>query len=167
MTAIFLLFLFVTQLISFYFIALLYTKLSKFDDLEKQQGNLMREMDDSIGAYLSELKDENDRLIEKLTTQEISKPEAVMKEATATVVKQSSPAEDAQSVVQFTTPKMPVKLALKSYNATSSLAALPEQAEMDDRTHAIQLHDAGHSIEKIAKKLKKGKTEIELILKFR
>ena len=30
-------------------------------------------MDDSIGAYLSELKDENDRLIERLSTVEIEK----------------------------------------------------------------------------------------------
>ena len=54
------------QIIGFYFLALLYTKVSKFDDLEKKQRKLMEEMDDSIGAYLSELKDENDRLIERL-----------------------------------------------------------------------------------------------------
>src|SRR4051794_9029785 len=58
MTSLFLLFLFILQIISFYFLALMYTKLSKFDNLEKQQRKLMNEMDDSIGAYLSELKDE-------------------------------------------------------------------------------------------------------------
>ena len=67
MITIFLVFLFIIQIISFYFLALLYTKVTKFDDLEKKQRKLMTEMDDSIGAYLSELKDENDRLIEQLT----------------------------------------------------------------------------------------------------
>ena len=67
MTTIFLVFLFIIQIISFYFLALLYTKVTKFDDLEKKQRKLMAEMDNSIGAYLSELKDENERLIEQLT----------------------------------------------------------------------------------------------------
>ena len=67
MITIFLVFLFIIQIISFYFLALLYTKVTKFDDLEKKQRKLMAEMDNSIGAYLSELKDENERLIEQLT----------------------------------------------------------------------------------------------------
>lgn len=52
--------LFILQIMTFYFLALLYTKSSKYDDLEKKQQTLMREMDDSIGMYLTELKDEND-----------------------------------------------------------------------------------------------------------
>ena len=42
----------------------------------------------------------------------------------------------------------------------------PVEAE-DARTQVIRLHDAGQSIEEIAKQLGKGRTEIELILKFR
>ena len=38
---------------------------------------------------------------------------------------------------------------------------------MDDRTKAINLHDTGQTIEEIAKALGKGRTEVELILKFR
>lgn len=37
---------------------------------------------------------------------------------------------------------------------------------IDDRTRVIQLHEAGQSVENIAKKLGKGRTEVELILKF-
>ena len=49
-----LIFLFIVQIISFYFLALLYTKVSKFDDLEKKQRKLMVEMDDSlVHIYLS------------------------------------------------------------------------------------------------------------------
>ena len=86
MTTIFLLFLFVTQLISFYFLALLYAKVSKFDDLEKKQGKLMREMDDSITAYLSELKDENDRLIIQLASREESKSKVFVEGNAQTVL---------------------------------------------------------------------------------
>lgn len=155
MTTIFILFLFITQIVSFYFLALLYTKVSKFDDLEKKQRRLMSEMDDSIGAYLSELKDENDRLIAELSAKDekkVVKPIAEPKKEKAQVF------------------KVPVNLALKSYEATNSREnkTKPELAEVvDDRTKVIRLHEAGQSIEEIAKSLDKGKTEIELILKFR
>ncbi len=67
MLTIFIVILFIIQIISFYFLALLYTKVSNFDSLEKKQRKLMEEMDDSITAYLTELKDENDRLINQLS----------------------------------------------------------------------------------------------------
>ena len=60
-------FLFILQIISFYFIALLYTKLSKFQDLERKQENIMNEMENSFSAYLAEMKDENDRLLAELS----------------------------------------------------------------------------------------------------
>ena len=153
MTTIFLLFLFILQIITFYFLALLYTKSSKYDDLEKKQQTLMREMDDSIGLYLSELKDENDRLIEKLSKR-VDKEEIPV---TIKPIVESSP-----------TVKVPVNLALKSYQATKKYKNEPELVEeTDERTRIIRLYEAGQSIEEIAKTLGKGRTEVELILKFR
>ena len=64
---------------------------------------------------------------------------------------------------------MPVNLALKSYKAAGQVLEEPEvpvEAE-DARTQVIRLYEAGQSIEEIAKQLGKGRTEIELILKFR
>lgn len=66
MTTILIAVLFFLQLISFYFLIILNTKLAKFKDLEKKQERLMREMDDTISVYLTEMKDENDRLIKEL-----------------------------------------------------------------------------------------------------
>ena len=167
MTTIFLLFLFVTQLISFYFLALLYAKVSKFDDLEKKQGKLMREMDDSITAYLSELKDENDRLIIQLASREESKSKVFVEENAQTLVEPITTHKESSSEKKIHPPKFPVNLALKSYSATNLHTATNEQVEVDDKTRALQLHDLGHSIEEIAKKLGKGQTEVKLILKFR
>lgn len=173
MTTIFLVFLFIIQIICFYFLALLYTKVSKFDDLEKKQRKLMAEMDDSIGAYLSELKDENERLIEQLTirVQEPSSPKVTKGNEPAP--EESATLKDYEPVMSVTMPKIPVQLAIKSYKAVATgQGHNPEETTvapvaMDARTQAIRLHDAGQTIEEIAKKLGKGRTEIELILKFR
>jgi len=166
MITIFLVFLFIIQIISFYFLALLYTKVTKFDDLEKKQRKLMAEMDNSIGAYLSELKDENERLIEQLTVH-VQQP--AVKKTTVSASQESAASEEVRPVIRTGIPKMPVNLALKSYKAAgqaSEESKAPVEAE-DARTQVIRLYDAGQSIEEIAKQLGKGRTEIELILKFR
>jgi len=166
MTTIFIVFLFIIQIISFYFLALLYTKVTKFDDLEKKQRKLMVEMDNSIGAYLSELKDENERLIEQLTAH-VQQPS--LPKTTVRASHESAASEEVGPVMRANILKMPVNLALKSYKAAGrglEETLAPVEAE-DARTQVIRLHDAGQSIEEIAKQLGKGRTEIELILKFR
>ncbi|MBO0585757.1 hypothetical protein [Sporosarcina sp. E16_8] len=166
MTTILLMFLFIIQIISFYFLALLYTKVTKFDDLEKKQRKLMTEMDNSIGAYLSELKDENERLIEQLTVH-VQQP--ALPKKTVSASQESVAVTESRPEIRASIPKMPVNLALKSYKAAgqaSEETVAPVEAE-DERTQVIRLHDAGQSIEGIAKQLGKGRTEIELILKFR
>ena len=166
MTTVFLVFLFIIQIIIFYFLALLYTKVTKFDDLEKKQRKLMVEMDNSIGAYLSELKDENERLIEQLAVH-VQQPTIPKK--TVRVSQESATSEEVLPITRASIPKMPVNLALKSYKAAGQAieeTEVPVEVE-DDRTQVIRLYDAGQSIEEIAKQLGKGRTEIELILKFR
>jgi hypothetical protein len=170
MITVFLVFLFIVQIISFYLLALLYTKVTKFDDLEKKQRKLMAEMDNSIGAYLSELKDENERLIELLSEREgQTKIEKVSKSTLpAEIIPES---DEIIPALLVNRPKMPVNLALKSYAASTAQSLkqndVVEPAVEDDRTRTLNLHDAGYSDEEIAKKLGKGLTEVELILKFR
>ena len=67
MVSIILIVLFICQLLSFFLIMILNSKLAKFKDLEARQEKIIREMDDAIGAYLMEMKEENNRLIEELT----------------------------------------------------------------------------------------------------
>ena len=160
--------LFIVQIISFYFLALLYTKVSKFDDLEKKQRKLMVEMDDSIAAYLSELKDENERLIERLTTRD---RDPIANKVTSSILankqEQTAISEQTPPMIRVGKPTIPVNVALKSYNAVTTSQQGPTLEVDDDRVQALKLFDAGQSIEEIAKALGKGKTEVELILKFR
>lgn len=56
----------IAQLITFYAIILLNQKVSRFEGLEQRQNQLMKEMDDAIGVYLIEMREENDRLVQQL-----------------------------------------------------------------------------------------------------
>ena len=130
----------------------------------------MAEMDNTIGAYLSELKDENERLIERLS--ESDRPSKFEKVDKSTfLAEKTAESEEVNPTLLVKRPKMPVNLALKSYAASTAQNLKQNDAietvVEDDRTRTFVLHDAGHSDEEIAKKLGKGLTEIELILKFR
>ncbi|MHA6258735.1 DUF6115 domain-containing protein [Sporosarcina sp. CAU 1771] len=165
MIPIFLLALFIIQIIGFYLLALLYTKVSKFDDLEKKQRTIMEEMDDSIAAYLTELKDENDRLINRLATMEMKVEQEFTNDSTGT---KKPEVHEGDTPLAFVPPKRPVNLALKSYAVSSLLNENTsiEDEPLDDRAKVLKLYETGKSVEEIAKELEKGRTEVELFLKF-
>lgn len=197
MTIILIVVLFVSQLLSFYCIIILNTKLAKFKDLEIKQERLMREMEDAISVYLAEIKDENDRLINEL--QMVPKQKTVIvtepKEKDKEIFKQSSEkdtnnAKDEQPSKEENVPGfemeprviVPKKTAVSAYsrqqqssiNTTkqgSSVVTLTEerlekQKELTFEEQVVHLSKQGKTVEEIAKQLQKGKTEIELLLKF-
>lgn len=139
-------------------------KLSKFDDLEKKQNTLMKEMDDAIAVYLAEIKDENDKLVEKITAK--TKDESIFNEASLKQPDKDLKTRE-EADLPITMPKHTIRNhARQSYEAVK-LNVLQEDLEIDDKTRVIQLHEDGKSVEDIAKLLGKGQTEIELILKFK
>ncbi|MFJ5765136.1 hypothetical protein ACIP9C_07230 [Lysinibacillus sp. NPDC093210] len=189
MTTILIAVLFVLQLLSFYFIIILNTKLAKFKDLEKKQERLMREMDDSISLYLAEMKDENNRLIQALQvvqkpekttdTGQHSKPINVQKDQRQPL----SQAENEQKdVSRDNEPRilMPKNIVANAYSRQQQVAASPvqttvskpvavqkeEQKPITLEQQIVQMAKQGKTAEEIAKQLQKGKTEIELLLKF-
>ncbi|MGE7841816.1 hypothetical protein ACQKNX_13575 [Lysinibacillus sp. NPDC093712] len=189
MTTILIAVLFVLQLLSFYFIIILNTKLAKFKDLEKKQERLMREMDDSISLYLAEMKDENNRLIQAL--QVVPKPEKttgigqqskqlnVQKDQGKPLSQADSEQKDAS---RDSEPRilMPKNIVANAYSRQQQVAVTPVQATTSKpvavqkeeqkpitlEQQIVQMAKQGKTAEEIAKQLQKGKTEIELLLKF-
>lgn len=167
MSGVFIAFLFILQLVSFFLIAILYTRLTKLKDVENKHQVLMREMDDAVSAYLLEIKDENNRLLEELSRRsvsfdgievqqdhnkdevEFSPRSTVSKLAVAKLYKQTTNPKESENLSKLIT--------VKEENLSKPIT-LKEQVE--------ELLNSGKSIEQIAKQLGKGKTEIELILKF-
>ncbi|MER2000059.1 MAG: hypothetical protein ABS882_09795 [Lysinibacillus sp.] len=177
--------LFILQLLSFFWIALLNTKLSKYKDLEKKQQSLIEEMDNSIGAYLVEMKDENDRLIQELKAASMEqtniKQVVIEDELKHTTLQEelTNPVASLQGdkPAAFT----PKKKAANAYGRHQEVhtpgfeqhkvsAILkevePQKVPLTFEQKVKNMYDEGQTIEQIAKATNKGKTEIELLLKF-
>ena len=193
MTTILIAVLFVLQLLSFYFIIILNTKLAKFKDLENKQERLMREMDDTISLYLAEMKDENNRLIQELQAVPIPEPEVKTTYAVQQVKKQQkeqdyqfSQTEQEKTVLAPTShdsePRILVSkniaanaysrqqqagVTVSSTSQTKDVMLQKEEPKPETvEQQIVQLAKQGKTAEEIAKQLQKGKTEIELLLKF-
>ncbi|MER1984787.1 MAG: hypothetical protein ABS948_02720 [Solibacillus sp.] len=174
--------LFTIQLISIFVIVILYSKVAKFKELEVRHDRLVREMDDAIGAYLLEMREENDRLILELRA-------ASAQPAFATQPVYIPPTEPVQPEVNQQTVEallteartvVPKTLVTSVYNKHKEHQQQAEQAlvskvERQEETpkelptfeqQVLAYHTSGLSIEDIAKKTQRGKTEIELLIKF-
>ncbi|WP_146552104.1 hypothetical protein [Rummeliibacillus sp. SL167] len=182
MIAIMLVFLFIGQILSFYFIILLYTKISRLKDVEKSQARLKDEMDNAIGAYLAEMRDENDRLIKELAL--MNKKSLEDKTDREHSPQNSENGEHSASSEEIIKPtfNMPRRIVTKAYqNSSASMSATTTSIQTAAETakdsvdsevtltfeeQIQELYRNGKSIDEIARLLQKGKTEIELLLKF-
>lgn len=160
MTSIILVILFLLQIISFYFIALLHAKLAKFNNMEHKQSQILAEMEDSFSAYIAEIKDENDRLL-----QELNNTNHVVAARTE-FVKEIEKAEKV-APVPFELPKTFVskQRVANSYSKTATITEKKEPVTIKEKVFFYD--NEGKSIDEIAKMLQIGKTEVELFLKFK
>ncbi|MDL9995897.1 Swarming motility protein SwrB [Bacillus stercoris] len=143
-----------------YAVIILYTRLAAVKETEKQQKQILEETENTLAAFLLELKEENEKLIEN-----------------AAPSSSQSDAESQKTDLQHFE-KHPEQ------DAVQEIENLPEHiegliTEVDRREEivnsdvpsfedqVIELYEQGYSASQIAQKLKSGKTEIALFLKFR
>lgn len=162
-------------------------------------------MDDAIGLYLVEMKEENDRLIKELQqtkekgiVSQVTKPlPSVEKKAPITVQPEQATTISQNGQVSLTTeevtglevrqyiPKAMVTNAYSKQKAQSPEEVPQAESEQNKQLsiaeevvedtipkkqtyeeQVISYHKAGMSVENIAKTMQRGKTEIELLIKF-
>ena len=200
MTKIILIVLFIAQLLSFYFILLLNSKISKFKLIEKNQEKLVAEMEDTFSVYLLEMKEENDRLIREMSmvknkqrndnqTVKVGEPSLQSNLDNAIDVEeqihrseinlQQPKASDDNTQLKVEPMKVvPKSVAANAYkkNATAPTSGSIQTNQQPSKpvdemiqsfeSEVIKYYKTGMSVEEIAKKTQKGKTEIELLIKF-
>lgn len=184
MVTFFIVVLVISQIICFYFFVLLNLKIAKFNDLEVRQDRLIREMDDAIAAYLFEMRDENDRFIQELSAmnntdglnkQNVKNIHNHTKEKTTV---QPGSNEEVSEITLDTKKLIPKNIVTNAYNRyknepkqqKENLKIVETKSSNNDNdsfeNKVMALHSEGKTIEEIAKITQKGKTEIELLLKF-
>ncbi|RHW39618.1 hypothetical protein D1B33_01865 [Lysinibacillus yapensis] len=178
MTGVLFVILIISQLICFYFIVLLNLKIAKFKDLEKRQDQLIREMDDAIGLYLVEMKEENDRLIKELSNIEGNEKQHAPKAGLVNIEEnKTNEKESVEEVKIDAKPFVPKSMAANAYKQQKNVSQppqmlKPQQNEQDSpilpsfEQKVLNFYKEGKTIDEIAKIMQKGKTEIELLIKF-
>ncbi|RAK23397.1 hypothetical protein B0I26_101358 [Anoxybacillus vitaminiphilus] len=158
---------FIFHLISFFFIILLLLKFSKVKEMETKQAKMIKDMEEAIAAYLLEFKEENEKFIHTLTKTlnrielKNEKTDQEEKEEEAVLPPYLPNIEQIKDQVDISTTHI-------TYGKLDSSKEIEANKEMQSiMQQALQLHRQGKTIEEIARILEKGKTEIELLLKFR
>ncbi|MFN2746252.1 DUF6115 domain-containing protein [Bacillus sp. z60-18] len=148
-----------------YFVIILNARVSAFKAAEMEQKQLLEETENTLTAFLMELKDENERLVRTLEKDDEIGIQKAEPQAEA-------PAEAAAGIPET---EEDASLPLHIESMIGEVERKEDelnQEEYEDSAasfekQALALHDEGLSPEEIARQLKSGKTEVELFLKFR
>ncbi|HZH62337.1 MAG TPA: Swarming motility protein SwrB [Metabacillus sp.] len=158
------------HVVAFYFIIILYMKYSTIKDITDTQRKILEETENSMTSFLIDMKDENEKLIETLlcsTNMRMQKPMAEdrteFKQRPNQEIKQQTKIELEQKSIE-----LPNHLTgLDEIKDVVELKQKSKKNKQPFEIEAINLFKEGYTVEQIAKKLNKGKTEVELLLKFR
>lgn len=175
-------------------VIVLYLRQNRIGKVENDLRRLSTEMEEMMTAYMMEIKEENDQLIGQLDKTQLASENIEVKQTT--ILKAEEPVQvpkisstkniamkayNSQALQthekkekdisttqndQFKIEDVPNKeqpIISESLQASLNGQAAPEPS-LHEQVMALSLQ--GLSCEEIAKKLKRGKTEIELLLKF-
>lgn len=188
MSALILFVLFLMNILTIFAVIVLYVRQGNFAKLEKQQQSIISEMEDVLSAHLIEMQAENNELIQlisKKASQEQGERAHDSTKSPTTAAESSHVPNPYQAAPPLDSLELPVtiqdKLELSQYSGKGSERDTKVESfretldkEIKNKTQAplslveevVQLSKKGKSIEEIARTLRKGKTEIELLLKF-
>jgi hypothetical protein len=169
---------FILHAISFLIIILLFYRLERTKDLEKKQSSTIKEMENLLSSYILEMKEENVAFLEKVNKERNNqslkglsnkKGSSAGERTNLTIVpekfdKQEEPLsnEAFNDLLPGYGLEEPLPTSTKANKSNDTVNF--ESLSLKDQVKL--LYNQGSSIEEIARRLSKGKTEIELLLKF-
>ncbi|MBL3647152.1 Swarming motility protein SwrB [Bacillus vallismortis] len=143
-----------------YAVIILYTRLAAVKETEKQQKKILEETENTLAAFLLELKEENEKLIENTDS-----PSSQAEKET-----QKSDLQRSENYAERDEVQEEENLPEHIEGLITEVERQEESVNSDVQSfedQVIDLYEQGYSASQIAQKLKSGKTEIELFLKFR
>jgi hypothetical protein len=184
----------ILNIVALFCIVILYLRQNRLLEVENKQEKLIKEMEEVISSYLIEMTEENEKFIDRVRGL-ISKPIIKQKESPLGIHSDTErPLQEKDQDQKNPVERQPFKKgtvfqAAQAYKNTLSLeksvgAPLftelqqefeheekgPNEQSLNSETlfdQALLLKKQGLTTEDIARRLNKGKTEIELLLKLR
>ncbi|AJD91025.1 hypothetical protein JMA_17080 [Jeotgalibacillus malaysiensis] len=129
---------------AFLSIYLLFLRQNRLINKEVEHEKTLNEIEQTFTGYLLEMKEENEQFLKQF--EKISNAE--------------------QETDKTPSPEPVVSLKTARNLATAAYKKPEKKKTASTRDQAKQMVDEGYTIEEVAKELKKGKTEVELMLKF-
>jgi hypothetical protein len=167
----------IINIVSILAIIILYVRQNRLLNVENEQKKMIKEMEEMFSSYLIEMKDENEEFIKKVRIQQNKNT------VTTTILKKVDDNAEQSSYDNIQNIDLPMMTSLKRSQAEktyqNAIQIKNQTIQRDDQSNIdvlstlstdkqiAFLEKEGLSIEQIAQKLNKGKTEIELMLKFR
>ncbi|PWU68846.1 DUF6115 domain-containing protein [Gracilibacillus dipsosauri] len=156
---------FLIHIITFIVIRHLKMKQQNIEDIEANVLEQVEKMEDSLALYLVEMKEENQKFLEQIDLMDnpsVEITEAVqqnqLKKKTTNEVPQPNKPEEG-------TVRIPKDNEYEDYQPITD-GIQKDTVEQSLTAQILHLSQKGMTSDEIAKKLDKGKTEIELLLKF-
>lgn len=179
----------VLNVVALFCIAILYLRQNRLLEIEKKQEKLMKEMEEVISSYLMEMTEENEKFIDKVremtakttasnlpSSEEQIKAEVKLEQP---VARKGNVYQAVQAYKKTPTSNEAVKQEEEKPEIPVIHPAPQEPSSQENDINSTDLYSQsfyyqaqllkkqGLSIEDIARRLNKGKTEIELLFKLR
>ncbi|WP_079508455.1 hypothetical protein [Mesobacillus jeotgali] len=167
-------------------IILLYLRQNRLVEAEKKQGKIISEIEEIFSSYLFELKEENDKFLELMANTDLRAKTSQVKssdDAVGTHMDEEAGIKSQENRLGKGISYQAARQAYKKNSETAAIASVetketemesilpedpgPEARELSIIDQVVSMKTQGLTTEEIARKLDKGKTEIELLLKFR
>ena len=191
MTIFFIIINLILNIIALLSIIILFLRQGKLFKLEDNQKRNIQEMEELLSSFVLEMKEDNEQLIKRIEEIKIEKtlssqnnqkqPTSIKKSIEKTI---ETDVREKENDLSTRLEKTVGHYAVKAYQQQSKQEKVDIQAYLNDSelpktqenvntvyqeslaSQIRNLKDQGYSLEEIAQKLKKGKTEIDLLLKF-
>ncbi|WP_163579897.1 DUF6115 domain-containing protein [Gracilibacillus saliphilus] len=152
MLYILLLFSFIIHIVTFIIIRQLKLKQDTLAGVEDNVNQQVKNIEDTLAVYLVELKEENEKFVQQVEKFNSNNSDN----------NNQKQHEVRKSVKEVNTPKQ----STKEYQPISHVEQVEDVVERSTTASVLHLHEKGYTVDEIAKELDKGKTEVELLLKF-
>ncbi|MGP4040271.1 DUF6115 domain-containing protein [Gracilibacillus sp. D59] len=144
---------FIIHIVTFVIIRQLKVKQEALVTIEDNVNQQVKNIEDTLAVYLVEIKEENEKFVKQV------------EDFSGNNFENNSTSQEQKEVKQPVT-ELNTSKKTKDYQPITNVEQVEDVVEQSSTAYVLHLHNKGYTVNEIAKKLDKGKTEIELLLKF-